>query len=137
MHANTKLKWTRRDGNTASNEQRKSKGKFGVTGCHCHSETVNADSLGGHTAHVNTSWANEHDNTNWVHCTCEQHLGTLHVSALAGHMNVTTLTGHISHVSTSWANEHDNTNWVHCTCQHPGTLQVSTPNTRAHCTCQH
>jgi hypothetical protein len=101
MHAITKLKWKWRDGNTASNEHRKSKGTFGVTSCHYHADwlgwhtahvntswQMNMTTLTGYTAHVNTSWAYVHDNTNWVH--------TLHVS---------TTPGHTAHVNTSWAYE--------------------------------
>jgi hypothetical protein len=86
MHVIMKLKWNWRDGNAASNEQRKSKGTFAVTSCHCHSE---------HTAHVNTSWVYEHghtahDNTDWVHYTCQQQLGKVQMSNAS--------------VNTAWAN---------------------------------
>lgn len=43
----------------------------------------------GHTAHVNTSWTNEHYNTEYT-----------------------------AHVNARRANEHSNKNWTHCTCQH-------------------
>ena len=104
MHAITKLKWKWRYGNTASNEQRKSKGTIGATSCH---------SLGRHTTHVNTTWANEHDNTNWVHCTS----------------------------TTPSDTAHDNTNWAHCTCQQQlGTVHISNASVNtnwAYYTCEH
>jgi len=60
------------------------------------------------TLHVNTSWANEHDDTNRVHCTCQHHQGTVHMT------------------TTPWNTAQDNTNWVHCTGQRQlGRVQIS------------
>jgi len=125
-----------------------------------HHGTLHMSTTPGYTGRVNTT----------AHCTRQQHPGTLHVSTtpgtlhmstLAGQMNITTLstlhmstldgqmniatrTGHTAHVNTRCTNEYDNNNWVHCTCKHHGTLHVSTTpghiahvnNIRAHCTCQ-
>lgn len=108
MHVIIKLKWNWRDGNAASNEQRKSKGTFGVTSCHCILKRL-----------MHTRWA-----------------GTLHMSTLAGYTNMGTLhvptpPGHTAHDNTDWvhyicqqlgkaqmSNASANTAWANYMCKH-------------------